>query len=37
MASLVLSARLAVQIQTLFNLLAQNGRHVTKVYKNQFS
>ena len=32
MASLVLTARLAVQKQSLFNILGQNGRRVTRVY-----
>ena len=32
MAGLVLIARLAVQIQSFFNILGQNGRPVTKVY-----
>ena len=32
MAGLVLIARLAVQIQSFFNILGQNGRRMTKVY-----
>ena len=32
MASLVLIARLAVEKQSFFNILGQNGRRVTKVY-----
>ena len=34
-ASLFLTARLAVQIQSFFNLQGQNGHRVTKVYSKQ--